>query len=159
MSTTNAYEVPISQLVIDPGLRIRVDGIEDAHVFALVEVLDKLPPITGVPRAGQIVVTDGHHTLAAHQNAGRETVDVQLERPPEDGDLYAAAFERNRLHGKALTLKDKTAFAEHLLRRHPSTSNMQVARRAGLSPTTVQSIRERLEAAKVISQTLRNLRS
>ena len=43
MPTRETIEVQISSLVVDPELQVRTDGIDTGHVFALSEVLDKLP--------------------------------------------------------------------------------------------------------------------
>jgi hypothetical protein len=95
--------------------------------------------------------------MAACQNEGRASIAVRVVEAPGDTDLYAEAFECNRLHGKALTLDDRRAFADHLLRQDPQTSNLEVSRRTGLAPTTVASIRERLEDESSISPTARSV--
>src|SRR5712692_2115600 len=153
MPTKEILKVPIDKLAQDPAIQIRVAGLSSEHIAALEESLDALPPIRVIRRGKELIRVDGNHTLAAYQNAGRTTVKVQVVASPEDGDLYAAAFEANASHGKALTLRDREAFCAHLLREAPETSNMKVAARAGLSPGTVQKIREDLEHQQEISPT------
>jgi hypothetical protein len=157
MTTKDTVEVPIGRLVIDPDLQVRVQGLTTEHVQALEEALDALPPPTAVRRGKDVVPIDGHHTIAAFQNAGRQRIRVRIVEAPPDADLYAAAFEANARHGMALTLSDRVAFGEHLVRKDPLTPNMEVSRRAGLSPTTVQHIRERLEAGSEIERTDRRV--
>src|SRR5712692_2723690 len=123
MPTKEIIEVPIDKLAQDPSVQVRVAGLSAEHISALEEVLDSLPAIRVVRRGKELVRVDGNHTLAAYQNAGRTTVKVQVVDSPQDGDLYAAAFEANASHGKALTLRDREAFCAHLLREAPETSN------------------------------------
>ncbi len=153
----DTVDVPIASLAIDPDLQIRVDGLDDHHVEALQEAIDLLPPPTCVRRGKDIIPLDGHHTIAARQNAGRKTVRVRIVDPPADGDLYAMAFAANARHGMALTLSDRRAFAEHLLFRDPETSNLEVSRRTGLSPTTVAAIRDGMERSATIAPTDRTV--
>ncbi len=157
MPTEKVIEVPMAKLAMDPAMQVRVGGLEAEHVAALAEALDSLPPITVVRQGSRFLVEDGLHRIAAHQNAGREKIKARVVEAPADGDLYAAAFEANALHGKALTLRDKEAFAAHLLTTSPDTPNMQVASRAGLSPSTVQKIREALEHEAAIAPTDRTV--
>ncbi len=123
----------------------------------LAEALDDLPAPCCVQDGKEYVPFDGHHTIAAVQNAGRKTLRIEVVTAPADGDLYGAAFDANRVHGKALTLRDKRAFARHLFRRDPQTSNMEVARRTGLSPSTVETVREHLEDEEGIERTDRTV--
>ncbi len=148
-----SVEVPMAELAFDPDLQVRVDGLDVEHVRALEEAIDSLPPPTCVRRGKGIVPLDGHHTIAAHQNAGRQTIKVRIVDAFADADLYAMAFEANAKHGMALTLSDRRAFAEHLLFRDPETSNLEVSRRTGLSPTTVAAIRERMQRSETIAPT------
>jgi len=157
MPTKGTIEVPIAKLVMEPALQVRVAGLEAEHVTALMEALDRLPPIEVVRQGSHYAVEDGLHRIAAHQNAGRTKIKARVLKPPDDGDLYAAAFQANALHGKALTLRDREAFAAHLLSRGPDTPNMKIAARAGLSPGTVQKIREELEHAQAIAPTDRTV--
>jgi hypothetical protein len=155
--TEQTVEVPIGALRIDPGVQIRVDGLDSDHVAVLAESLDDLPPPRCVRRGKVYVPFDGHHTIAAFQNAERRSIRIRVVSPPADGDLYGAAFDANAVHGKALTLRDKTAFARHLIRLNPETSNMEVARRTGLSPSTVENVREHLEDDEGLERTDRSV--
>src|SRR5437870_4698443 len=93
--TETTAEIPISSLRIDPALQVRVDGIDPEHVAMLTEAIDDLPPPRCVKHGKSYVPVDGHHTIAAYQNAGRKEIRIELVAEPEDGDLYAAAFEAN----------------------------------------------------------------
>src|SRR5205807_10344504 len=114
-------DVRIADLAIEPDLQVRVEGLSAEHIRALEEAVDSLPPPTCVRRGKAVVPIDGHHSIAAHQHAGHERITVLIVPEPEDGDLYAMAFEANARHGMALTLSDRRPFAEHLLFRDPET--------------------------------------
>lgn len=140
----------LDRITIDPALQPRVDGIDPDHVRALEVVHETWLPLTVVHQDGQHILIDGFHRIAAAQNLGLQTVPVEIRHLPPDGDLKALAFGLNAVHGRALTLTDRRAEAERLLRERPEVSNLEVSRRAGLAPTTIATIRTRLEEAAAI---------
>lgn len=146
-------DVSLDRLVVDPGLQPRVGGLDPDHVRALEEAPASWPPLAAVQRDGRLVLVDGFHRLAAAQNLGLATVPVRVVDEPADGDLHVLAFALNAAHGRPLSLADRRAFAERLLRGRPEVSNMEVSRLAGLSPTTVAALRARLEEATAIRPT------
>jgi hypothetical protein len=91
------------------------------------------------------LLVDGFHRLAAAQNLNFKHITVEVLDPPEDGDLHALAFALNAAHGRPLTLSDRRAFADRLLRTHPEWADREVGRRCGLSQPTVAKVREGLE--------------
>lgn len=138
-------QIALDRIIIDPALQPRVDGIDPDHVHALEQVPDAWPPLMVVHQDGQDILVDGFHRFAAAQNLGRESVAVEVVDMPPDGDLKGLAFALNAKHGRPLSLPDRRAEAERLLRAHAEVSNLEVSRRAGLAPTTVAAIRVRLE--------------
>lgn len=142
---TEPMEMPITTITVVPDLQPRVAGLDEVHVRALQEASEGWPPLAVVRQGTAYVLVDGFHRLAAAQNLGLTRVPVRVVSPPEDGDLRALAFALNAVHGRPLGLPDRRAEAVRLLNQGPEVSNMEVARRAGLSPTTVATIRERLE--------------
>ncbi len=145
------FELSLNQIEIDPVLQPRVDGIDPDHVRMLEAVPESWAPLVAVMVDGQYVLIDGFHRYAAAQNLGLESVMVDVVDMPSDGDLKALAFSLNAQHGRPLSLTDRRAEAERILRAHPEVSNMEVSRRVGLSPTTVAAIRTRLEEADAIT--------
>jgi len=144
----------LDQLVVDPAVQPRVDGLDAAHVAALVEPPEKnWPPLVVVVRDRRYVLVDGFHRFAAAQNLGWPSVQVQVVAAPEDGDLYSLAFSLNAGHGKALSLKDRCVFAARLLRQHPEWADREIGRRCGLSQPTVARVRQELEQSAQIEQT------
>ncbi len=139
-----------SRIVIDTRLQPRVEGIDPDHVRALEAVHDTWPSLAVVHQDGHYILIDGFHRMAAAQNLGLKTVPVEIRHLPPDGDLKALAFSLNAIHGRPLTLTDRRAEAERLLQARPEVSNLEVSRRAGLAPTTIATIRTRLEEAAAI---------
>lgn len=144
-------QIALDRITIDPTLQPRVVGIDPDHVRTLEAVPESWAPLVTVMADGQYMLVDGFHRYAAAQNLGLETVTVDIADMPPDGDLAALAFALNAKHGRPLSLTDRRAEAERLLRAHPEVSNLEVSRRVGLSPTTVAAIRTRLEEADTIA--------
>lgn len=145
-------ELPPDRIVVDPSLQPREDGLDAQHVAALQDNPDAWPPVAVVEDGGFKLV-DGFHRYAAAQNMGLQTVPVKVVEMPTDGDLRSLAFALNAVHGRPLTLADRRAEAERVLRTDATVSNLDVARRTALSPTTVAAIREQLETAEEIVAT------
>ena len=146
----DVQEVPLGQIDVDPDIQPRTAGLDARHVHTLEENPAAWDPIIVVVVGARHTVVDGAHRLAAAQNLELDTIRIRVVPLPSDGDLHALAFDLNAKHGRPLTLEDRRSFAARLLRGDPHLSNMEASRRAGLSPTTVQSIRERLEAGEEI---------
>jgi hypothetical protein len=149
--TTDTYDLPLHRLVIIPDLQPRVAGLDEGHIRALEDAAGNWPTLVAVQQENAMVLVDGFHRLAAAQNLGLATVPVRVVPPPPDGDLHALAFSLNAIHGRPLGLPDRRAEAVRLLRQRPEVSNMEIGRRAGLSPTTIAAIRTRLEEEAAIT--------
>jgi len=145
-----ASSLDLTSIQVDPSLQPRVEGVDSAHVAVLQNAPNSWPPIAVVVRDGRFLLVDGFHRYAAAQNLGLAEIAADVLPLPADDDLHALAFALNAVHGRPLLLDDRRAFAARLLARQPDISNMEVSRRAGLSPTTVAGIRERLESRKEI---------
>lgn len=142
----------LSQITIDPTLQPRVEGVSAEHIRVLQDAPENWPPLMVVQQHGQYLLVDGFHRLAAAQNIGLETIPVTIMPLPEDGDLHAVAFALNAAHGRPLSLVDRRAFAERLLRQHPDWADREIGRRCGLSSNTVGTLRAGLERAAQIEQ-------
>ncbi len=143
----------LKELKVDPSLQPRVSGTDPDHVRVLGEAHKAWPPLKVVRQDGRYLLVDGFHRLEAARNLGLETVPVEALQTPKDGDLRALAFSLNASHGKPLSLDDRRAFAERLLRDRPHLADREIGRRCGLSGNTVGAIRERLEESAQIEQT------
>jgi ParB-like chromosome segregation protein Spo0J len=149
----SSVSVRVRELLVDSSLQPRVGGIDADHVQALEETPESWPPIKVVRQDERYLLVDGSHRVEAARNLGIETVRVQVIDPPADGDLHALAFALNATHGRPLSLADRRAFAERLLRAQPYLADREIARRCGLAANTVGTIRERLEESAQIEQT------
>lgn len=149
--TTDTSDLPLDRIVIVPDLQPRVAGLDEGHVRALEDAAGNWPPLVAVQQGTHYVLVDGLHRYAAAQNLGLANVPVRVVPPPADGDLHALAFALNVVHGRPLSLADRRAEAARLLSLQPEVSNMEVARRAGLSPTTVAAVRAQLEDQAAIA--------
>ncbi|KOV57750.1 hypothetical protein ADK64_38150 [Streptomyces sp. MMG1121] len=128
--------VRIDSLVLDDSPRLA--GEDQAHVRALAEAGDCLPPI--VVHRPTLRVIDGAHRVRAAQVNGRSEIAARLL----DCDRAAAfvlAVRANVTHGMPLSRADRTAAAARIVRAYPRWSDRAVAAAAGLSDKTVSRIR------------------
>ncbi len=149
----NSVNIKLRELMADSSLQPRVGGIDPNHVRALEETPEGWPPLKVVRQEGQYLLIDGFHRLDAARNLTLETIQVEVVDAPADGDLHALAFALNAEHGRPLSLVDRRAFAERLLRHQPYLADREIARRCGLAANTVGAIRGRLEQSAQIEQT------
>jgi ParB-like chromosome segregation protein Spo0J len=149
-------EIPIASIVVDPALQPRVEGLDPEHVSELEAVVaDSSPPVVVVPGEERetYILVDGAHRLASALDLRMDTIRARIVSLPDDGDLAGLAFSLNATHGKPLTLADRRARARVILTQSPTISNLEVARQVGLSPTTITTIRARLEEEESIEPT------
>lgn len=155
METSKKMKEPVtlSQIRLDSSLQPRVSGLDNDHVRILQETPETWPPLSVVKQGEQFLLVDGFHRYAAAQNLGLEEINVQILETPLDGDLFALAFQLNAAHGRPLSLQDRRAFAERLLKAHPDWADREIGRRSGLAQPTVAAIRQQLEETAQIEQT------
>ncbi len=151
MDTTTM--MTIEALMLDPALQPRVGGLDREHIRALQESPYTWPPVVAVEQNGKYLLVDGFHRLQAARDLDLESIRVRLVPIPPDGDLHALAFSLNASHGRPLSLVDRRAFAQRLLRVRPELSDREIGRRAGLAGNTVSAIRQRLEQSAQIEHT------
>jgi hypothetical protein len=149
----NSVNVKIEELTADPSLQPRISGIDADHVRALEETPESWPPLKVVQQDGTYLLVDGFHRLEAARNLGLESIRVEVVDTPADGDLRELAFALNAAHGRPLSLADRRAFVDWLLRAQPYLADREIARRCGLAANTVGTIRRRLEESAQIEQT------
>ncbi len=148
----SGVKIRLEELEVDPSLQPRVSGTDPDHVRVLGETHKAWPPLKVVRQDGHYLLVDGFHRLEAARNLGLEDVPVQVLQAPKDGDLRSLAFSLNAQHGRPLSLDDRRAFAEKLLRDRPHFADREIGRRCGLSGNTVGTIRGRLEESAQIEQ-------
>lgn len=149
----SSVNVTVEEPQVDPTLQPRIGGVDADHVRALEERPDSWPPLKVVWRGGRYLLVDGFHRLEAAKNLRLESVRVEVVEVSPEADLHELAFDLNSTHGRPLSLADRRAFAERILRGHPRLADREIARRSGLAPNTVGAIRGRLEESAQIEQT------
>jgi hypothetical protein len=145
--------VRIRELLVDSSLQPRVGGLDTDHVRELEEMPEGWPPLKVVRQGESYLLVDGYHRLEAAKNLGFESIRVEVVDVTPDEDLHELAFALNAAHGRPLSLVDRKAFAERLLRAQSWLADREIARRCGLAANTVGSLRERLEESAQIEQT------
>jgi ParB-like chromosome segregation protein Spo0J len=135
----------LSDIIVDSEYQPRVDGIDPKHVEELEPVFEHWPPLQVVRRGGRYLLVDGFHRYAAARKCGLEKISVAVLDVCDTADLHALAFALNAAHGSPLTLSDRRAFADRLLRTHPNWSDREIGRRCGLAQHTIAKVRHELE--------------
>lgn len=140
-----ATPLPAAGLERGPVVRVRIAALREsyspraggasaAHVRALAEVLGELPPIV-VHRATMRVI-DGTHRMRAAVLRGRTEIDAVFVEGSE-ADAFVLAVAANVTHGLPLSLPERVAAAERIVRTHPQWSDRSIAAATGLSSKTV----------------------
>jgi ParB-like chromosome segregation protein Spo0J len=122
------------------GLSPRAEKYDEAHVAALAEVLDEVPPV--VVHAPTMRVIDGVHRVMAARSVGWTSISA-LMFDGDETDARVEAVRSNVAHGKPLTLAEREAAALGILDELPSWSDRRIAAVSGLSPKTVARLRSR----------------
>jgi len=135
------------------GYSPRMDKLDEDHVQALVEVIDRLPPIIVDQKTMQVL--DGIHRLEASRRAGRGEVQVVFFSGSET-DALVVAVQANIKHGKPLSRSERQAAAALLLKRCPDRSDRWVADVCGLSHSTVGRVRQASDALELDVRTGRD---
>lgn len=139
--TCGADQIGLEALQPGPAVRDRLDS---AHIKALAEVLDRVPPVLVSCPSRRLI--DGYHRVAAARHRGETKVAVTWwHGQPEQ--FFETAVEANAAHGLPLTRRARRAAAEAMLRAKPETSDRRIAQRCGLAPTTVGDIRREIAAS------------
>ncbi len=131
--------VPITAIVVDRRLQVRIHGLQEQRVRELMEAAqaDGLPPLLVTPdpqRPDRHLLIDGHHRLTALNRLGVKDVEVEVR----EGLGWLDALRANVAHGLPLSIADRKAAAVRLKRENPQLSVREIARIVGLAPSTVQ---------------------
>lgn len=120
------------------GYSPREKVLDEDHVLALVEVIDRLPPI--IVNEESMTVIDGVHRLEAFRRAGRDQIKVVYFAGDETG-ARVVAIQANIKHGKPLSPSERQAAARMLLSQCPELSDRWVGEVCGLSHSTAARLR------------------
>ncbi|HLK00590.1 MAG TPA: ParB N-terminal domain-containing protein, partial [Streptosporangiaceae bacterium] len=139
--------VPISALVAADSPRRA--GEDPEHARTLAESGEPLPPI--VVHRPTMRVIDGMHRLRAAGLCGRTDIEVRFVDGDEASSFVLAVSENVR-HGLPLSLADRKAAAERIIRSYPHWSDRMVGSVTCLSGKTVSAIRQRIREASGVEQ-------
>lgn len=116
----------------------RAKGVDQAHVKALAQCPDRLPPI--VVHKESLRVIDGVHRVRVAQLNGQEVVDVALVDGTEE-EAFALSALLNVCQGLPLPLEDRKSAAGRILLGSPDWSDRFIGSLVGLSHKTIANIR------------------
>ena len=127
----------------------RGDGVDDAVVRTLAEVVNfcALPPIL-VQRDGLRVI-DGTHRLAAAQARGEKFIRARIVNCTDE-DAYILAVTVNTLHGLPLSRADSVSSARRILNWHPDWPDRAIASATGLRTHTIARLRQAADRATLV---------
>ncbi|HEY1866747.1 MAG TPA: ParB N-terminal domain-containing protein [Candidatus Cybelea sp.] len=136
--------VPIDAIAMDDPFQVRVNGLDEDHVEAIVAECESgpgiLPPVVLTRRqtpSGVVhYIVDGHHEVEAQRRAGRPTVQAIVVDLDDDAAIDLA-WERNRRNGRPLSVPDRVAHYHRLRQRYQSMPKAEIVRICGLSRTTI----------------------
>jgi ParB-like chromosome segregation protein Spo0J len=141
---------PISIDALLPADSPRLGGEDPSHVQRLAQSEHELPPI--LVHGATMRVIDGMHRLRAAVLRGESTIHARIfDGSPEIA--FVLSVRENIAHGLPLTLADREAAAERIIRTHPHWSDRAIAGVTGLSAKTVSGRRRRLSTGD--TQTVR----
>jgi ParB-like chromosome segregation protein Spo0J len=116
----------------------RKNKANESHVQVLAQSPLPLPPIV-IHRASMRVI-DGVHRLRATELRGHSTIAARLFEG-NDAEAFALAVHLNVTHGLPLTLSERKAAAQRVLKSYPHWSDRSIGLIAGVSNKTVGKLR------------------
>jgi ParB-like chromosome segregation protein Spo0J len=123
--------------VTDPP---RFSGGSEEHVHVLAEAQAELPPII-VHRATMRVI-DGAHRLRAAKVRGDQEIAARFFSG-NAADAFVLSVKSNIKHGLPLSLAERMAAAERIIKSHPQWSDRMIASVTGLASRTIADVRAR----------------
>ncbi len=138
----NIREVPLDDLVLDPGLNLR-DRLDDFTVERYADSWERLPPITVYEVDDRLLIADGFHRHAAAVMLGKRTIPAEIivGTFTEALDFVASV---NLFHGLPLTRAERRRAVEVKLKLHHDWSDRRMAQELAVSRELVFKIRKQL---------------
>jgi ParB-like chromosome segregation protein Spo0J len=138
----NIREVPLDDLVLDPGLNLR-DRLDDFTVERYADSWERLPPITVFEVDDRMLIADGFHRHAAAVMLGKRTIPAEIKVGTFNEALDFVASV-NLFHGLPLTRAERRRAVEVKLKLHPDWSDRRMAQELAVSRELVFKIRKQL---------------
>ena len=130
--------VPIDQLLLDDSPRQSV--VVHEHIRAMAEHGNELPPIL-VHRPTMRII-DGAHRVHVARRLDQRLIAARFFSGAER-DCFVLAVRSNIAHGLPLSLAERLAAADRIIRTHPHLSDRAIGRVTGLAHQTVGQARRR----------------
>jgi ParB-like chromosome segregation protein Spo0J len=143
-----AQEVELSLAELRPAPSLRANGLDPEHVTRLSEIADRWPAI--VVQRSDLTVIDGQHRVAAARRLGITHVRAVFFDGSND-DAYVEFVRRNVGHGLPLSLEERRAAVQRIVRTHADRSDRSIAALCGVSPKTVARVRDELGARGMLA--------
>jgi AraC-like DNA-binding protein len=118
----------------------RIDGENLEYIKILAAQESGLPPI--VVHGATMRVVDGMHRLRAAILRGQHSIEARFVAG-ELRDLFVIAVKLNSRNGLPLSLRERTAAAQRMIKSHPHWSDRAIAHVTGLSAGTIAATRRR----------------
>ena len=134
-------EVQLALADLRGGPSLRANGLDPAHVALLAEMANRWPAI--VVHRADFTVIDGQHRVAAARQLGLHHVRAVLFDGSPD-DAYVEFVRCNVGHGLPLSLEERRAAVQRILRTHADRSDRGIAEVCGVSPKTVARVPRRI---------------
>src|ERR1700761_4053233 len=128
--------VPLS--TIRSSFTPRKTRVNEHHAGVLAQSPLPLPPI--VVHRGSMRVIDGVHRLRATQLRGQDRIAARFF-DGDDAEAFALAVHLNVTHGLPLTLSERKAAAQRIVKSYPHWSDRSIGLIAGVSNKTVGKLR------------------
>lgn len=148
-------DLPLSQIVIDEQIQVRVDGLDEERVEQYTIVIenggDMAPIIVFQDTNGNHLLADGFHRVEAYRRAGRNNIRAYVSKGGYEA-AYEYAENANLEHGLAYSNEDKKNILRRRIKQgrtwfewsgdgklNPRVSYNEMARQLGVSQPTITS--------------------
>lgn len=144
LSNSRPREIPIADIVIDPAVQVRIDGLDNNHLSTIRHVLENggkidTPIVVFDVEDRGFVLADGFHRVQAHIDVGELNILAEV-RQGTLNDALSYAEEANLKHGLVLSNRSKQQLLLRRLQRGHAwaqLSNREIARELGVDAKTV----------------------
>ena len=144
-------DIYIPNILTDRGTQTR-KGLNEEHVKDIMRGMEALDPRDPDPvvlfknEAGEYIMADGFHRLAAHERLNRSTIKAHVLK----GGIREArhhATGANTFHGLKLSREENDNAVRMELTDDPTQTDRKIAGHCGVSHTTVANVRRRMTEA------------
>lgn len=151
--------INVADVHVTPLMQTRTSGVNDDVVSDYAELLRggvELPPITVYKLTdsfkGKLTLAIGFHRLAAHKEAGIETITAEVRKGTWN-EAWLASWASNLTHGVRYSNADKREAVKTALKLFPKDSPGVLAEKLGVSDELVRKIRKTLITTGQIEDT------